>query len=309
MRVPDWLIYTTVLATILFVLFSRAEDADAPEAPPPSTLPPISDLPPGMDVRPAPVPDVPADPPPDEVPQADAGPVPLPAPSERDPVVMVSVGPVESGIGTAFAVDTDGWWLTARHVVDSCDRVGIMVAGNSAAPVTEVRVAEFADLALLRTPGAPDALQVVAADDTLFLQQKGFHIGFPQGRPGEASSRLLGRQTLVARGRYNLDEPVVAWAETGRTRGIDGSLSGLSGGPVFDEAGRVVGVTVAESARRGRIFTASPESLVRLMDEAGVRADGAPAGRLTVQNYGPVGDRLRRELAVAKVICVAGPQS
>jgi S1-C subfamily serine protease len=137
------------------------------------------------------------------------------------------------------------------------------------------------------------------------IGQRAFHVGFPQGRPGEAYSRLIGRETLVARGRYSVEEPVLAWAELGRTSGLRGSLAGISGGPAFSANGQVIGVTIAESARRGRIYTAAPTSVLRLLRVEQVEAQGLPAPRLTADNYGQQSDDLRRELAVAQVVCVA----
>jgi serine protease Do len=74
------------------------------------------------------------------------------------------------------------------------------------------------------------------------------------------SSRLLGRETLQVRGRGKHDEPVLAWAEVGRTEGLEGTLAGLSGAPALDRQGQVLGVTIAEAPRRGRIYTTSPET-------------------------------------------------
>jgi len=68
--------------------------------------------------------------------------------------------------------------------------------------------------------------------------------------------------------------------------------------------GQVIGVTVAESARRGRIYTAAPSSLQRLLRVEQVEARGTPAPRMTPDNYGQQSDDLRRRLAVAQVVCV-----
>ncbi len=269
--IPDWLLYIIVIAAIVFVLFRVDQRADAPE-----TLP--------------------------DAPEAGAF---LPPPSMYDPAVLVEVGPVSSGLGSAFAISEDGWWLTARHVVDSCDRVGLVVSHGQAARVDDVKVALFADIALLKTDRAPAALAIDTSERRFQIGQRAYHVGFPQGRPGEAYSRLIRRETLVARGRYNVEEPVLAWAELGRTSGIRGSLAGISGGPAIAANGQVIGVTVAESARRGRIYTAAPSSILRLLRVEQVRAEGTPAARMTPDNYGQQSDRLRRELAVAQVVCVA----
>ena len=100
------------------------------------------------------------------------------------------------------------------------------------------------------------------------------------------------------------DEPVLAWAEAGRTRGLKGTLSGLSGAPVLDRRGRVLGVTIAESPRRGRIYTTAPDTFVPTVG-AQQRADEAALGQaVTTQNYGAVSDRLRQDLRVAQVVCL-----
>lgn len=269
--VPDWLLYMVVIAAVVFVLFRVDNRADAPEALP-------------------------------DAPQAGSF---LPPPSVYDPEVLVEVGPIASGMGSAFAISEDGWWITARHVVDGCQRVGLIVSRGAAAPVNEVKRALFADLALLKTDRAPTALAIDTSERDFQVGQRAFHVGFPQGRPGEAYSRLIGRETLVARGRYDVQEPVLAWAELGRTSRLRGSLSGMSGGPALASNGQVIGVTIAESSRRGRIYTVAPSSILRLLRVEQVEAEGAPAPRLTPDNYGQESDDLRRDLAVAQVVCVA----
>jgi S1-C subfamily serine protease len=269
--IPDWLLYIIVIAAVVFVLFRIDQRADAPEALP-------------------------------DAPETGAF---LPPPSAYDPEVLVEVGPVASGMGTAFAISTEGWWLTARHVVDGCERVGLVVSRGAAAPVHEIKRALFADLALLRTDRAETPLAIDTSERDFQVGQRAYHVGFPQGRPGEAYSRLIGRERLVATGRYKVEEPVLVWAELGRTGGIRGSLAGISGGPAIASNGQVIGVTVAESARRGRIYTAAPSSIMRLLRVEQVDAEGAPASRLTPDNYGQESDDLRRDLAVAQVVCVA----
>ena len=271
--VPDWLLYLIVITAVVFVLFRVDRRADAPEPYQPET--------------------------------PDSGGAFLPPPSVYDPEVLVEVGPVASGMGSAFAISEEGWWLTARHVVDGCQHVGLIVSRGAAVRVTNVKRALFADLALLRTERAPEALAIDTSERNFQIGQRAFHVGFPQGRPGEAYSRLIGRETLVARGRYDLEEPVLAWAEQGRTSGLRGSLAGISGGPALATNGQVIGVTIAESARRGRIYTAAPSSIMRLLRLEHIEAQGAPAPRLTADNYGQESDDLRRQLAVAQVVCVA----
>lgn len=70
----------------------------------------------------------------------------IPPPSPLDPVFRVNIAPrTGSATGTAFAIDGDGVWLTARHVVQDCNQVAVRgrngwvranVAGSIRAPTS-----------------------------------------------------------------------------------------------------------------------------------------------------------------------------
>lgn len=270
-RLPDWVVYAAIVVALLFAALGRDERTDAPPAPPNSSDPV------GEALGPA---------------------------SPFDPSVVVDI-PVKSGpaAGTAFSIARSGVWLTARHVVDGCRRAAIVVGPGTGVEVT-VRLDPKGEAALLFTEGgaAPLPLALVAP---LRRGQRAFHPGFPQGEPGEASSRLLGRENLVVRGRGARTEPVLVWAETGRTKGLEGTLGGLSGAPALDAQGRVLGITIAESPRRGRIYTTAPEVVTATLTANGRRADASALGEpITPTNYFVVADDLRRELQVAQVVCI-----
>jgi len=266
----DWLVYSLALGVVVFALF--AGDKTIADAPPP----------------------------PPEIFKEDGA--LLPAPSSLDDRILIQVNKPKSGIGTAFALDNGGRWLTARHVVDGCDDVGILIGPNTYVAAEDVMVDELRDLAIISTGRSPQA-NTLDLETPLKQGQQGFHVGYPQGRPGEAASRLLARSKLVSRGYRKGEEPVLAWAETGRTRGLNGSLGGLSGGPVFDEMGRVRGVVVAESPRRGRIYTAAPRAIAGFLEEQGVALQTAETAEFTSRTYGAEADRARRTLRVVKVAC------
>lgn len=271
-RVPDWLIYAALVLALLFTSLNRRENADAPAAPPEES--------------------------------AEVGALLGPS-TPFDPSVVVDAGdgPVQPSSGTAFAISDAGDWLTARHVVEGCRRAAIIVAGDQAV-AARIRYSTSTDVAILSTEGGPQPLPI--APPEMRVGERGFHPGFPQGRAGEAATRLLGRETLRVHGRGARAEPVLAWVEIGRTDGLDGSLAGLSGAPALDTQGRVVGVTIAESPRRGRIYTSAPESLRAAVDHSRRRSDETGLGALmTVENYGRVGDALRRDLRIAQVVCLA----
>lgn len=271
-RPPDWLIYSSVVFVLVMVSLARRENADAPPAPPQ----------------------------PNEMEGALLGPI-----TPFDPSVTVTApdSPFQPVTGTAFSIASRGRWVTARHVVEGCRQPALVVGGGRAV-AADVRLSPKADIALLITAGGPPALPV-AVDAPLNVGMRAFHPGFPQGNPGEVSSRLLGREVLKVRGRGARDEPVLAWAEVGRTSGLEGTLAGLSGAPVLDRRGRVVALTIAEAPRRGRIYTTAPDTLgpaIRGEQQADEQLLGEP---ITVDNYGRVADDLRRDLRVAQVVCLS----
>jgi serine protease Do len=269
-RLPDWLIYAAVVVALLIAAVGRQERADAPAAPPP----------------------------PPEAEGAALGPA-----SPFDPAVVVDVADkTEAGAGTAFSVGQSGVWVTARHVVEGCAKAAIVVApGRGVA--AGVTIDPGSETAILTTDGGATPLPL-GLGQRLRRGERAFHLGFPQGRPGEASSRLLGRENLVVQGRGARTEPVLVWAETGRTDGLKGTLGGLSGAPALDDQGRVVGVTIAEAPRRGRIYTTSPETTARVLTAGGRRVAEQPGAAISADNYGRVADDLRRNLRVVQVVCL-----
>jgi len=185
--------------------------------------------------------------------------------------------------------------------VDGCARAAIVVApGRGVA--ANVTLDPNSETAILTTDGGAPPLPL-GLTTALRRGERAFHPGFPQGRPGEASSRLIGRENLVVHGRGARTESVLVWAETGRTDGLKGTLGGLSGAPALDADGRVIGVTIAEAPRRGRIYTTAPELTARTLAslKGSPAAQGAP---ITAQNYGRVADDMRRSLRIAQVVCL-----
>ncbi|MDD3837631.1 MAG: serine protease [Phenylobacterium sp.] len=275
-KLPDWLVYSAAVGALLVAAIGRQEQTDAPEPPPPFPT--------------------------------EAG-APLGPATPFDPSVLVEVpAKAEPGVGTAFSISDDGVWLTARHVVDGCATTAIVV-GDGQGVAAQVHVDPRSEAAILITDGGAPALPL-GLDKPLRHGERAFHLGYPQGRPGEATSRLIGSETLVVRGRGARTEPVLAWTETGRTETLAGTLAGLSGAPALDAAGRVIGVTVAEAPRRGRIYTTAPETvratLATLEAPAAETEEPAPlAGPITPDNYGRAGDDLRRNLRIAQVMCLA----
>jgi len=231
-----------------------------------------------------------------------------PPPDSRGPdiapgaqVVTIQVPEKQPSTGTAFAIG-GGWWLTARHVADGCDSIGLVTGPRRATRAQQVVLHPNADIALLSMGLDPEPFPFLT--ESLQRGQEGFAIGFPQGSPGEVHAQLMGRVRLKSVGRYRTDEPILAWAERRRVPDHLPALGGLSGGPMFNERGQIIGVLVAASERRGRVMTSDPSSVRWLLDQAGLMPDpNARTMDLAVSNFVGKGDDLREDLRVTKVIC------
>jgi serine protease Do len=272
-RPPDWLIYGGAVFALAGFCAARQERANAPAAPPPLLGPEIELANETGSLDPAKA-------------------RPLPATGE------------EQVAGTAFSVSEEGVWLTARHVVSGCARVAVLVSPGRGVLAKAAALDRASDLAVLTTSGGAPPLPL-APDRRLEHGQLGFHPGFPRGQPGEAASRLLGPYLLPGGGGGGRAARVLAWAQVGRTDGLKGSLAGLSGAPVLDAAGEVVGVTLAEGPRRGRLYSAPPAAIHAVLALAGKKPAAFAEGQsVTTENYGRAADALRRELSVAEVACL-----
>ena len=259
---PDWIIYGLVLIAFIWTAYGVEQDvviADPPESP-------------------------------------ELGPM-LPSDSPRDELVLVDVAPAQSGTGTAFSINSDGLWLTARHVVDSCSRVGIRIGRGRVVPV-ESQIIENSDLAVLKSDWTRRPLPA-DLESQRQVGEIGYFFGFPQGRPGEVVGSLIGRHRMKVRGRYTNDEAILAWSELGRSRNLNGSLGGLSGAPVLDKDGEIIGVVSAESPRRGRVYSVAPRYLRGI-----ITAPGEGVEPLSLETYGVGADRLRRDRRLSQVICL-----
>ena len=273
LRPPDWLIYLSVVAALIGAAIIGQLHV-APPARPPAAAPAH---------RPGGAP---------------------PPVSPFDPTITVDVPTVSGpGAGTAFSISSGGMWLTARHVVEGCARTAIVVAPGQGV-AAEVRLDPRGETAVLITQGGAPALPL-APRRSLGPGMVAFHAGFPHGHPGQVASRLIRRETLVLRGRRTRRESVLAWQEDADEGPVPRSLAGLSGAPALDAQGRVIGVTIAQSRRRGRIYTTTPAALRAAIARAHIEpASGALAAPMSSGSYSRISRDLRRDLRIVPVVCL-----
>lgn len=210
---------------------------------------------------------------------------------------------VKSGVGTAFAVDGNGTYVTARHVVDGCSSVFLVTPARQLEPVLSAVSEGARDFAVVRTQRSAIA-PFTLTDEAPRRGEDGFMMGYPQGKPADVRATVIGRTEMRSVGRYRMREPVIAWVERERRPTFGGALGGISGGPVLNAEGEVIGTVVAGSPRRGRVYTTHP----RVFRETGLMQGRAGAGRAASEgvkrgDFETTGARLRANRSIAQVYC------
>ncbi|HLI67258.1 MAG TPA: serine protease [Caulobacteraceae bacterium] len=232
--------------------------------------------------------DAPRPPPP--VPGADNAPI-----SPNSPFATARLEHVaarRANRGAAFSVSDKGVWLTARNAVAGCPKPMIVVGDGWAARIRLIAVR--GDVAVFATDAGAPALPLLKAV-TPQAGDPAFVAGFSRGRPGEAAARYLGARAHDGR---------AAWAEVGRTDGLEGPLFGFAGAPVLNLSGAVIGMAIGDAPRLGRIAAAPSTALTAALAAARRTANGAgPTPPISLDDYGLAADSLRRATSVVPVIC------
>lgn len=145
------------------------------------------------------------------------------------------VGKRLASTGTGFFVSTAGHVVTNHHVVDECEAISVIPAGESEVKASMDARDVAHDLALLSTVRAGAAAAVFRPVESLPSGEPLAVVGYPQR--GLVTIRPVMVHGSARAGFRSLP---------GATFAMDMDIrQGNSGGPILDLAGRVVGVVVA----------------------------------------------------------------
>jgi serine protease Do len=237
---------------------------------------------------------------------------PLSDPGPLDPIVTVNAEAPKPGsvmLGTAFSVDSRGLWITARHVANEVCQQLVMVVNGHTTTATMAFMHPESDITVLRTFEGTPALPL--STERPEVGETGFSFGFPTGVLGATEDTLMGRSREEHQGRFFGTTPTLTWAEMKRFPDSLTTLGGMSGGPMFNEDGRVVGSVIASSIRRGRVYSASPELLRQIEHDTGLFVPPPaphPAEEVAdpMEQLSDIAKALNGNSRIAKVYCKIG---
>jgi serine protease Do len=174
--------------------------------------------------------------------------------TDTSAVMAVSVG-----TGAGVLLHQDGFVVTAAHVVEDADVIEVQWRDGSATGATVVSLSRSEDVALLKAGAVPKGATVAPLGDSDALRpgRRVFAVGAPLGLEHTLTSGVVSAlrshpdRSLGPRKLIQTDVPI---------------NQGNSGGPLFNEAGEVVGIVsfiLSTSGGNMGLGFAVPSSTVR----------------------------------------------
>jgi S1-C subfamily serine protease len=188
--------------------------------------------------------------------------------------------------GTGFLIDGKGYLVTSAHVVAKSDSVYVLKGENfyKAAIVIADENTDIAILKIIDDRFQPKALPYAIHKGSSDLGEPIFTLGFPR------TDMVYNQGYLSAKTGYNGDSS---------TYQITISVNpGNSGGPIFNEAGEVIGVLSGkQTTAEGVVFSSKAKNILKVLEEA-KKADSTNNIKL---NYASSLKNMDRKTQVKKI--------
>ena len=142
-------------------------------------------------------------------------------------------GPTERPAGSGVIFHSDGYILTAHHVVSNARRIVVVTAGEFRAPAVVVSTDPEQDLTLLKIETVGLSESPIGYAGAVQLDEEVVTVGFPFGL----------REAAVSHGRI----AAVRTKGVKRVFQVDAAFNpGSSGGPVFNSQGELIGIVTTK---------------------------------------------------------------
>jgi serine protease Do len=187
-----------------------------------------------------------------------------------------------SGAGSGFIISEDGYIVTNYHVIDGASSIEVTLYNGESYDAKLVGGEELNDVAVLKIDGVSGLTPVVLGDsDQLVVGETVSTIGNALG--AYSYSQTSGSVSATGRSVTMSDGTVMNMIQTDCTIN-----SGNSGGPLFDQYGRVVGITSAKLSSGSDTSVATIEGMgfaIPLNDVIDIITDYMQYGYVTGRPY------------------------
>lgn len=173
--------------------------------------------------------------------------------------------------GSAFVINGEGLLVTALHIAEAARELSVTFPGGPTVPASVVAADAEADLAILRVARTGLRALPLATPQAMRQGDEVLVLGYP------LASVLGNYDVTVTRGIVSALRPELGMIQ------VDAAMNpGVSGGPVLNSQGEVIGVAVAGLRARQQVNFAVPVgSVAKLVDQiAGRPIPELPALRI-----------------------------
>jgi hypothetical protein len=189
--------------------------------------------------------------------------------SQVDPAVVfieVTKPGIGTSLGSGFFIDTNGYILTARHVIEGADSVAVRTAAGRQLTAAIVNYSATMDAAVLKVDGTNFPVLHIGNSESVRQGQEVLVFGYPRGYVLGAESVTVTRGIVSA---LRSQEGLIQ---------LDAAANpGNSGGPVITASGDVVGVLVGGvSNSQGLNFAVAMNSVRDLTAQLSPESKQAP---------------------------------
>lgn len=175
--------------------------------------------------------------------------------------------------GSGFFIDTEGYILTAQHVIDKAREIEVRTADGQRLAARLVVADSRLDLALLKVLTERHATVLPLGDsERIRVGDLAVVFSYPFGRESSMSLGIISRA-----GKTYPDSAAYDFIQTDA-----GAYPGVSGGPLLNSQGHVVGM-ITMASERGNLGFATPINLVKKILPRLVRGEKFAWGWLGVQ--------------------------